>query len=719
MNNPFFFITSYDNISGTLLASILNEHPDINCSISYADPFLTKLHISENHLADKIIDKFIEFNTHTNKKFHGNAQRFSAYELHHRILIEKTKSPIRKVNIAISPKLRIELLMKSWLDKFTHPNVAVTAIEKRFEELKKSKHSLFDQYIFHYFYGHIINTAVQKKIDLTDAKNKLFLLALAKTITFDTADLPTPIKTFCFEDIIENEKNFINFANYLTKNEVAISETYRYSVKLKLQSKTDFIYKLKNSTWEDWQINFLDMYTQLRLHTIYYPHIDKPLSVFYSDLGYQLQSKNKQDKPYSKLLSIQLNSNRPTQLITYFDNIEETADVPEDIEVLVNIDDTDKVMEEMLMKETSQRKFTLKYVMTPRPKSFCDLWKPINKLLEITDPDAYFLLNISDEMLFATKGWDTQLKKYVGFFPDHLFRLRASRNKFRNYFDRWECSFGQDSIPITTKKWIDVGGDWNPCFGPDSYQQLIAFYLAKEGQFSSTNYLREIPIIDIKFHGDVPSLGMDPKKVWKHTSDHLKAMQICQSYPMQLEARRRAILIKAHIFAAANQINHFEVVDNKRKKTIHLIRLDEQTTLVEMNYKLSWLTITLTNQWRKLQFNSYFGGGKETRKLIVLSFAGYLKAKYRFFEEIYQFLLRHRQSYLHTAKLILRPHRLLKKIFLFKRKESKFISDFNQLRELYKSICLENEHLQNKIYEQTSIPHVIYYPEKEKESTGT
>ena len=294
---------------------------------------------------------------------------------------------------------------------------------------------------------------------------------------------------------------------------------------------------------------------------------------------------------------------------------------PEQIEVLVNIDTNDTAMLEMLEREIPQRKFTIKYITTERPPSFCDLWKPINKLLEITDPNAYFLLNISDEMLFATPGWDSLLKKYVGFFPDNIFRLRASRNKFRNYFDRWECSFGQDAIPITTKKWIDIGGDWNPCFGPDSFQQLISFYLAKEGRFSNAHYLRELPIIDIKFHGDIPALGIHPLKAWKHNRDHVFAMQICQSHEMQLEARRRAILIKTHIHAAKNQISNFEVVDNKIKKRIYLMDANTSQILSSQDYNVNWLAITFTNQIRKLRFYAYFGGGKEYTHSLIGGFA--------------------------------------------------------------------------------------------------
>ncbi len=693
MDNKFFFITTYDNISGSLLASLINTHPDIACNLSFNDPFLHNHTPIEKSICQTTIDKIIEFDSQTPNKLCGNIQRFPAFELQHKSLTEKSKHPYTHVNIAMAPNLRINFLLDSWINHFKTAESAYHYIEQALVTLQTNNHELFSLYRFNYFYAHILNTAKIKKIDLTSAKNKLFLIALAKVIAYDTADLPTPCKTFNFEKLMQHAEYFNQFINRLASSSIIFSEQYQNEIENKLTDATAIIETFSKSRWEPWRIDLLALYTQERLHTIYYPHIDNPLGTFYAALDYkQFSANNGNNACYSKLISIQLNSNRPRQLSAYFDNIEETANDPTQIEVLVNIDDNDANMETLLTKEMAERKFTLKYIKTPQPKSFCDLWKPINKLLEITDPQAYFLLNISDEMLFATPGWDSILKKYVGFFPDHLFRLRASRNKFKNYFDRWEASFAQDCIPFTTKKWIDIGGDWNPCFGPDSYQQLIAFYLAKEGAFSNTNYLRDIPIIDIQFHGDVPAMGIEAKKAWKHGSDHIKAMEICQSYRMQLEARKRAIRIKAHIIAAKNQLENFAIIDYPSKKQIHLLNKDTKKTIRIMSYRLSRIQITLVNQWRKLQFNSYFGDGKEGRVNIVHGFLRYLKAKYLFF---------------YYARLALpyynRPKKIIRETigFLLRpfKKNNPLTKEYNRVKQLYEATCLENEILNNKIIE--------------------
>ena len=340
-------------------------------------------------------------------------------------------------------------------------------------------------YRFSAILNHIQQTALNKGIDLAQVKNKLFLIAVARVIAQDFTDLLSSNKNICLEKLISNTDECFQLMNYLSSHQLDLHAVNAAALKQSLQHAADVLAEMKQITWQAWQTDLFQQILFLNLQAISFQHTNKPVAAFYQELAYQMPGDT-QDIPYSKLISIHLNSNRPAQLAIYFDNIEETMHDLNLIEVLVNCDDHDTAMQEMLNREIKKRKFTIKYITSPRPASFCDLWKPINALLSITDPHAYFLLNISDEMLFATKGWDAVLKKYVGLFPDHLFRLRASRNKFRNYFDRWECSFAQDSIPITTKKWVEIGGDWNPCFGPDSYQQLIAFYLAKDEMFSAT-----------------------------------------------------------------------------------------------------------------------------------------------------------------------------------------------------------------------------------------
>jgi hypothetical protein len=600
----YFFITTYDTISGAIIASLLNAHPDIKCS--------------EKSQVKKNIDALIKESGEDAEIFYGDTQSFSAHALQNAMLAERTHASLCKINLTVSPELRIHFLMIGWLDKHKSAEAALED-ELGAENNETTVH-------LRRVFEHLTATAAQEMVDLENRMNQLFLLALAKVITQDTLDFLVPGSSVSLEKMIQNKNSLIDLIKTLTSRLVMMNADYLTGLQPQLNQLKHFISELQARTWEPWQRQLLNKYLSINLQLLGFPHVTRPLTEFYKELGYNTAAHDPREITYTKLISIHLNSNRPAQLNLYFDSIEETADDPGLVEVLVNIDDHDTAMREMLEREIPRRSFAIKYLTSPRPASFCDLWKPINKLLNITDPGAYFLLNVSDEMLFATRGWDTILKSYVGFFPDHIFRLRTSRNKFRNYFDRWECSFAQDSIPITTKKWVEIGGDWNPCFGPDSFQQLVAFYLAREGRYYNKNYLRELPIINIKFHGDIPSLGIPAEKVWRLNHDHIKAMQICQSYSMQTEARRRAILLKAHIFAYESQLTNFCVTDDKSNKIIRLINADNGEVAGEFAYSLNWFAIFLTNQLRKLRFYAYFGGGKEYKRNIIKSFGAYLSA---------------------------------------------------------------------------------------------
>ncbi len=68
---------------------------------------------------------------------------------------------------------------------------------------------------------------------------------------------------------------------------------------------------------------------------------------------------NRHKKKYSKLLSIHLQSNNPTNFKSFLDNLETSTIDHSLIEVVVKIDDTDYKMNKLLKSETSKRKISL------------------------------------------------------------------------------------------------------------------------------------------------------------------------------------------------------------------------------------------------------------------------------------------------------------------------------------------------------------------------
>lgn len=306
-------------------------------------------------------------------------------------------------------------------------------------------------------------------------------------------------------------------------------------------------------------------------------------------------------------ISIQLNSNRPQQIGIFFDSIEATADRPDDIEVLLHIDKGDTAMEQAVEAEKAKRKFTLRVLQTDIIKGYSTLWKPLNPLLQMTHPDVYFVTNFSDEFLFESKGWDTELRAFVGYYPDHIFRLRGSQYRFRNYTDFWECGYVPDSIAFYTKRWLDLGGDWNPCLGPDTFQQFVSFYLYTSDRWTHTQYNRDIPLPHARFSGEGAGVGLTGTARFRRMLQNNRAWWTLLSHRIQQEAKRRAMRLKAHIVAHAKGGLTVEEEPQARR----FIVKDAGGQMVEaFSYKLSWLRINAINISRMPWVLYYAGSGR-------------------------------------------------------------------------------------------------------------
>ncbi len=325
------------------------------------------------------------------------------------------------------------------------------------------------------------------------------------------------------------------------------------------------------------------------------------------------------------LLSIHFTSNRPDNFTRFLDRLEAATDDLSSVEVVVKIDDNDLDMNRVLQQEAARRLFRITYISTPLSGGFYGLWSCYDDLFKACDPNAYFLLPLNDEMHFANKGWDTTLRKYVGLHPDHIFRLRTSHHRLRTYYDFWEPGWSNDTSSFVTRRWIELGGGWCPCNGPDSFQQCVAYYFGWLRRFDVARPYREQPIYDISFGGAGDSIGLSGQALRQRMRGALKPWFILMSHRMQQEAARRAQILHAHIWAEAHPtLEQFEVRDNRRRHRIEVVDLLSTYTVDSHSYRLSWLRITLTNAFRKLNYGYYGGAGDTFRDRRLYNFIEYL-----------------------------------------------------------------------------------------------
>ena len=299
------------------------------------------------------------------------------------------------------------------------------------------------------------------------------------------------------------------------------------------------------------------------------------------------------------LISFNLASNRIDNLLALLENLEETAADPTCFEVLVKIDDEDVDLAKALDREIRCRPFPIKYLSGPRGNGYFELWKSINQLHTLCDPDAYFVCNINDEIRFKTQAWDENLTKYKNLFPDDIFRLRTSVNKYRNYGDFWECGYAPENYPFATKRWIDIQGDWNACHGPDAYQQFVAFYLSSLTWPAKEQYNRDVPITDILITGEGIYKQMSEEQMWLRVQRGWKTWWRITSPSMQLEASRRASLLAAHIWGAENIGDEYRVSEDALRRRVHVVRMETGCIEKRFSYRVNSMRIRVVNLLRR------------------------------------------------------------------------------------------------------------------------
>jgi hypothetical protein len=329
-----------------------------------------------------------------------------------------------------------------------------------------------------------------------------------------------------------------------------------------------------------------------------------------------------------------MQSNRPEQFTLFLDRMEASLSEKTAVEIIVKIDDDDDRMIELLPTEQSRRPFVVKYICTPLPDGFYGLWRSMNEMLEICDPDVYFVVNLNDEMHFSTVGWDDLIRGYIGYFPDNLFRLRTSNQRHRRYIDAWECGFAPDSAAFITRRWFEVSGNWTPCTGPDTFQQMVAYYLSYGDRFAFDKPAREIAIDGIGVSGEGGSHGMDWHAERRRMRNAIRPWFTLMSYKTRTEAFRRAAKIAARIFA--DEAGHPTAIlqDRTARRSIAVIDPTDNSVLRKFSYRLSASGIAFQNFVRTFNYGYYGGVGDTLGKNPVWNWLAYLCLRFALLDRV-------------------------------------------------------------------------------------
>jgi len=328
----------------------------------------------------------------------------------------------------------------------------------------------------------------------------------------------------------------------------------------------------------------------------------------------------------NKLISFISPSRNIDTIKGFLDNIENTIHNPALVECVFKLDSDQPDAKLFIETEIKKRPFDIKYIITPRLNGLFSLWLAWNELFFLTSPDSYFIQPISDELRFKTQHWDDILKKYVGFFPDNVFRLRTSTFKLNTYPDPFICNLTPDSFPMCTRQWLNLTlGFGTYCWASDVYHQFIAYYLSLGEQgyqyyntpFYDKGIFRDIPLLDVEFDGLEFGVGITDKMqrkrdewtthLWNKNLSHYEQENFCYL------AKR----VSSYIWAKQHGLNNFKLVKNDIYKTVQVID-SNNITHREVSYKLPRMKFFIMNIKRNYYFKISKYSAKPKRALIKL-----------------------------------------------------------------------------------------------------
>lgn len=312
-----------------------------------------------------------------------------------------------------------------------------------------------------------------------------------------------------------------------------------------------------------------------------------------------------------KLISFVTPSRRFDELSGMFDSVEATVDDPSCIEWLVKFDTDQPGAQEFIEEQQKRRSFTIRSYITPRLEGVFSVWVAMEQLFFESDPDSYFVMLITDEGRFRTKGWDTILReRYMGFYPDDVFRLRVSTTKLLNYTSHYECTFMPDSFPIYTRRWLELTEGTGDCWGSDGFQQCVAYHLwlgpgSPLGTGSYLNYYREnslwrdIPVFDIVFGGMEFGIGVSPDDQKARHQRNLKEWRRLTKYSTQERFSYLARRLYAYSWAYQQEHRDFTLLPDPLRKTV-LVQDAEGRLLHEVSYAVPRIIVYTQNALREV-----------------------------------------------------------------------------------------------------------------------
>ncbi|MBT7543629.1 MAG: hypothetical protein HN613_06170 [Gammaproteobacteria bacterium] len=310
-----------------------------------------------------------------------------------------------------------------------------------------------------------------------------------------------------------------------------------------------------------------------------------------------------------KIFSIHLNSNKAENFNRFTTSFFKKISNINFLEIIVHIDKDDNAMKEEIDKLNKKYNNSIKFIETDIIKNFNDSWKPINLLLKKTSKSALYVAVLSDDITIKTNNWDSALIKHSLLYDnDKIFRVRCSQYKYHIYNDLWECGYKPD-FSFYSKKWLDVVGYWNPCIGPDTFQETVSYYLSMYGKDFKRSIVDDLLI----FSGEETLTNLNMKQRIKRTKLGYKSFCELISYKIQKKSFESAYLLAKEI--------------NKDKKI--------EIEIIKVNY----ISHTFKNFIKKLKYFHHRGSEGWLTSSLLFNIFFIFWCKIDFFDKYFIFII--------------------------------------------------------------------------------
>jgi hypothetical protein len=322
-------------------------------------------------------------------------------------------------------------------------------------------------------------------------------------------------------------------------------------------------------------------------------------------------------------LSICVCTIHPDNMIGLLENLRDTAADPASFEVLICVDEGDAKTLAALNACRLQVRFRV--IEVPKRDGYYSLHRGYEALRAAADCESYFIWQISDEVRLASKGWDTVLKSYIGLFPDNLFRLRLSLNKYRNYYQLYDCLPYPENYFVATRAWHEATGGSGDFWGPDSWHQCIDYFLgllrnpyAPYGR----GVFRSIPVSGIALANEEAGQGLTGGQSAARQKRIKRAYRALSGLTAQEHFLQLAQQVNLHIWMHAYRSTHPEcpplaIKRNTAKRVLTVVEeRDPQSALYRVSYAI-------------LPFRTRLGFLRLRRGLTSLGLIAYLRARLR------------------------------------------------------------------------------------------